>query len=103
MNVTYKQLKIKQNNVINKTITKNKPTIKFYKPTIKFYTIIMYDPDALFIHWVVINNTNGQINGEPIMEYMGPSPPIIHHYQFLLYEQPNKINKIILLILITKR
>lgn len=59
-----------------------------------FYMLIMYDSDAKYIHWIVINkqkySKNG-MNGETLIEYVGPNPPKgLHHYEFLLYEQNEK-------------
>jgi len=65
----------------------------------KFYTLIMYDPDANYLHWLVINIPGSQISqGRVIVPYKGPSPPppatFLHHYEFILYEQQNEIKEL---------
>jgi hypothetical protein len=53
------------------------------------YTLIMYDTDAKYIHWLVINKD--EEIGNTIIEYIDPNPPKgYHHYEFLLYEQKGR-------------
>jgi len=59
----------------------------------KKYALIMSDPDAVggnHIHWIVTNiKGNNFDEGNEILEYYGPHPPIgsgLHNYIFLLYE-----------------
>ena len=80
-------------NVISKTEMIETPNIQvmhnLYINPNALYTLIMYDTDAKYIHWLVINkNQNG---GDTIIKYIGPNPPKgYHHYEFLLYEQYGK-------------
>ena len=64
--------------------------------TNKFYTLIMYDKNAsteshYFIHWVVVNIPESNINkGQTVFKYKGPGPPKgtgEHLYTFVLYLQ----------------
>ncbi|KAJ9452782.1 Protein MOTHER of FT and TFL1-like protein 2 [Diplonema papillatum] len=63
-----------------------------------FYCLILYDPDApssshRFLgdvpHWVIWNCRSGDAgNGEVVLSYRGPSPPIgFHRYVFLICKQ----------------
>ena len=75
------------------TQTSNEPFInKFSKKKGLFYTLIFYDADANYIHWIV-NDTG------TILDYKAPNPQDnkIHHYIYLLFQSKklitNKINQ----------
>lgn len=66
---------------------------------VKLYTLIMYDPDANYLHWLIINIPGSHVfQGTVLVPYKGPSPPppatFMHHYEFILFEQRDKIDKI---------
>lgn len=77
-------------NVISKNEMTKLPNIQvmhnlYIRPN-ALYTLVMYDTDAKYIHWLVINKNEDTEN--TIIEYNGPNPPKgYHHYEFLLYEQ----------------
>jgi hypothetical protein len=77
-------------NIISKNEMTKLPNIQvmhnlYIKPN-ALYTLVMYDTDAKYIHWLVINKDKGP--GNTIIDYIGPNPPKgYHHYEFLLYEQ----------------
>jgi len=105
MNITYKK-KLLQGNIINQDNAIQKPTIVINRNNgngniNKLYTLILYDPDVQFVHWVSINNSGTKLNdtklngtkiNDELLKYIGPNPPNgIHNYQFLLYSQPSII------------
>lgn len=79
--------------------TGKQPTISYLFEPNELYTLIMYDPDTPmgdYVHWLVINIKDNINNGQTIIPYKGPSPPIntgIHRYIFYIYKQTNFINK----------
>lgn len=94
------------NNIIVKsqyltpTQTKNQPLVSGFEQTNNnYYTLIMYDPDTKhgdYVHWLIINIKNNINDGNILIPYKGPAPPIntgIHRYIFLLFKQDNLINK----------
>ena len=64
----------------------------------KLYTLIMYNPDTKhgdYIHWLVVNIKYSIKNGDVLIEYKGPQPPMnteIHRYIFILFVQNNIVN-----------
>jgi phosphatidylethanolamine-binding protein (PEBP) family uncharacterized protein len=76
-------------NILNKSEALKQPNIQIID-NYNLYTLIMYDPDAKYIHWLVVNKNNN--NGDTLIEYTGPNPPKgYHHYQFILYKQNQRI------------
>ncbi|XP_020089057.1 protein MOTHER of FT and TFL1 homolog 1-like [Ananas comosus] len=65
--------------------------------------VIMTDPDAPspseptmreWIHWMVVNIPGGKdpSQGQEVVEYMGPQPPVgIHRYVLVLFEQKSQL------------
>lgn len=89
-------------NVISKNEMTKLPNIQVMhnlyinKPN-ALYTLVMYDTDAKYIHWLVINKNED--TGNTIIEYTGPNPPKgYHHYEFLLYEQTGRYTRDIKII-----
>lgn len=98
-------LTINYNNiVINKQYltpsqTKQQPKVDFNFEPNSLYTLIMYDPDTLmgdYMHWIIINIKDNINNGDTLVSYKGPSPPIntgIHRYIFFIFKQDTIIYK----------
>ena len=65
------------NNETTQVSTKAKPIITLYQ--MPYSTLIMYDPDApsgTYLHYLVINIANGNINsGHTVISYAPPTPP----------------------------
>jgi len=92
------------NEIINRQFltplqTKQQPTVFYNFGPNELYTLIMYDPDTPhgdYTHWLIINIKDNIKNGEIIIPYKGPSPPMntgIHRYIFLLFRQEAQITK----------
>jgi hypothetical protein len=92
------------NGIINRQFltplqTKQQPTVFYNFVPNELYTLIMYDPDTPhgdYVHWLIINIKDNIKNGEILIPYKGPSPPIntgIHRYIFLLFRQQALIKK----------
>ncbi len=78
--------------------TTAEPVIRFPKKDGMFYTILMYDPDApvgTWLHMLKMNVSSGNIHGDVVASYVGPSPPAgsglgpqgTHRYITSVYEQ----------------
>jgi len=76
--------------------SRKQPTITWIQNNKReLYTLIMYDPNSIsksgtFIHWLVINIPENNINrGNIILPYFPPTPPDNnpHYYTFELYSQ----------------
>ncbi|XP_067626230.1 putative odorant-binding protein A5 [Eurosta solidaginis] len=85
------------------TQTKDIPKLEWAVEPSSYYTVIMINPDAPsrknpflaeFLHWLVVNIPDGDINkGDIIDPYSGPMPPKLgglFRYVFLVYKQPGK-------------
>ena len=92
------------NGIINKQFltplqTKQQPNVFYDFVPNELYTLIMYDPDTPhgdYVHWLIINIKDNIKNGEIIIPYKGPAPPMntgIHRYIFLLFRQQAIIKK----------
>ncbi|GJM99863.1 hypothetical protein PR202_ga17002 [Eleusine coracana subsp. coracana] len=67
------------------------------------FTLVMTDPDAPspsepsmreWLHWLVVNIPGGRepSQGEEVVPYMGPRPPLgIHRYVMVLYQQKSRV------------
>jgi phosphatidylethanolamine-binding protein (PEBP) family uncharacterized protein len=68
---------IVDNNETTQVSAKAKPVITLYQ--MPYSTLIMYDPDAssgTYLHYLVINIANGNINsGDTVTSYAPPTPP----------------------------
>ena len=80
------------NNETNENSTKNKPIILLYQ--MPYSTLIMYDldaPNGTYLHYLVINIQNGNINsGDTIVSYAPATPPPgsgTHRYIFEQLQQ----------------
>lgn len=95
--ITYNKNKV-DNNFLTPFQTNNQPRVSYNFDNNKFYTLIMYDPDTKhgdYIHWLIVNIKNNVKNGDILINYKGPAPPIntgIHRYIFILFEQEEKFN-----------
>lgn len=78
--------------------TKTEPKVKIFnliQPG-QLFTFIMLDrnnPQPNFVHWLIINNSNG-LDGNLILSYYPPDPPKntgIHNYTFYVLRQSKKI------------
>ena len=98
MEVFYNNKKIKNNEFLKPSETKDKPQIKYSFENNKLYTLLMYDPHSVYgnrFHWIAINIVNDIKNGNDLLPYTGPAPPPktgTHHYIFELYEQDRSID-----------
>lgn len=91
MRVIFNEKEIENGSLVNKDIAQSEPIIGFLCDPNKLYTILMYDIDAKFLHWLVVN-MNCSYNGDTVIKYMGPNPPSgIHRYYIYLYEQEGRI------------
>lgn len=87
-----------------------KPSMAVDPPTVSIagrhndlFTLVMTDPDAPspsepnmreWVHWVVVNIPGGTdpSQGEEVVPYMGPRPPVgIHRYVLVLFQQKAKL------------
>ncbi|XP_072960837.1 protein MOTHER of FT and TFL1 homolog 1-like [Typha angustifolia] len=79
------------------------PTLQIAGRTTDLYTLVMTDPDAPspsdptmreWLHWLVINMPGGTdpSQGEEVVPYMGPKPPVgIHRYVLVLFQQRSRL------------
>ncbi|KAF7101755.1 hypothetical protein CFC21_102998 [Triticum aestivum] len=87
-----------------------KPSIADAAPSIQItgragdlFTLVMTDPDAPspseptmkeWLHWLVVNIPGGSdpSQGEEVVPYMGPKPPLgIHRYVLVLFQQKARV------------
>ncbi|KAJ3692440.1 hypothetical protein LUZ60_012790 [Juncus effusus] len=103
MSVNYGSKHINNGCDIKPSLAANPPTLNIAGKTCDLYTLVMTDPDAPspseptmreWLHWLVVNIPGGTdpTQGEEVMPYMGPHPPIgIHRYVFVLFKQQSRL------------
>lgn len=105
VNLVYSGNKFKYREITSKKNTEYQPVVNFKKENDKLYTIIMVDPDAPiakennaeYLHWLIVNISNKNDNGDVINKYIGPNPPKgtgTHHYYICVFVQNNIIKKL---------
>ena len=78
--------------------TSKQPEILYKFNDNKLYSLIMYDPDTKhgdYLHWLIVNIRENINDGNILIPYKGPSPPIntgIHRYIFMIINQDSVIN-----------
>lgn len=101
MHIKFMDNKLSNNENVPIEITKNKPDVTLN--SIGYSTLIMYDidvpypgEDGVFIHWLVVNIPNSNINnGTTVIEYISPNPPEDsknHRYYIVEYLQSEFID-----------
>ncbi|KAG0514231.1 hypothetical protein BDA96_10G172700 [Sorghum bicolor] len=84
---------------IKPSLTAAAPVVQIAGRANDLFTLVMTDPDAPspseptmreLIHWLVVNIPGGAdpSQGETVMPYLGPCPPVgIHRYVLVVYQQ----------------
>ncbi|XP_008782387.1 protein MOTHER of FT and TFL1 homolog 1-like [Phoenix dactylifera] len=82
----------------------NPPMVQIAGRGSDLYTLVTIDPDAPspseptmreWLHWVVVNIPGGTdpSQGEEVVPYMGPRPPVgIHRYVLVLFRQKSRFS-----------
>jgi phosphatidylethanolamine-binding protein (PEBP) family uncharacterized protein len=87
LNVQYNSVKLNDSLEVNKQIVQKLPQIQIRLQVGKQYTLLMVDPDASWVHWILTNITSSNNYTTPL-SYLPPSPPAgKHRYVFGLFEQ----------------
>ncbi|TVU11351.1 hypothetical protein EJB05_44933 [Eragrostis curvula] len=88
---------------IKPSIAAAAPTVHIGGRTNELFTLVMTDPDAPSpseptmrecLHWLVVNIPGGRdpSQGEEVVPYVGPRPPVgIHRYVMVVYQQKARI------------
>lgn len=104
LKVSYDGNEIQLGSLVERSLTKNSPTVKYDGNANDIYTLVMIDPDAptpqnptlaQYLHWLIVNIPGNEVeNGQVLSSYVQPSPPKrsdAHRYIFLVYKQPEFI------------
>ncbi|KAG6475126.1 protein MOTHER of FT and TFL1 homolog 1-like [Zingiber officinale] len=79
------------------------PSVQIAGRPYDLFTLVMTDPDAPspsdptmreWLHWLVVNIPGGTdlSQGEEVVGYMGPRPPVgIHRYALVLFQQKSRL------------
>ena len=84
-----------QGNTLSKTESRSEPHVVWTPPPKgTMYTFLCWDPDASYLHWLVVNATgNGPESGTTITGWEPPTPPSgQHRYIFEVFQQATKLN-----------
>nr|AHY23236.1 flowering locus T [Agapanthus praecox subsp. orientalis] len=99
MSVSYGSKHINNGCDVKPSIAAEPPTVNLGGRMSELYTLVMIDPDAPspsdptmreWVHWVVVNIPGGTdpSQGQEVVPYMGPRPPLgIHRYVLVLFRQ----------------
>ncbi|KAJ1690650.1 hypothetical protein LUZ63_014805 [Rhynchospora breviuscula] len=103
MSINYGTKKINNGCDIKPSMAADPPTVNIAGKTSDLYTLVMTDPDAPspsdpkmreWLHWLVVNmpGSTDPSQGEVVVPYMGPQPPVgIHRYVFVLFQQATRL------------
>ncbi|KAG1366211.1 protein MOTHER of FT and TFL1 [Cocos nucifera] len=102
MSVSYGTKHVNNGCDVKPSMAINPPTVQIAGRRADLYTLVMTDPDAPspsdptmreWLHWVVVNIPGGTdtSQGEEVVAYMGPRPPVgIHRYVLVLFQQKSR-------------
>ncbi|KAG8075843.1 hypothetical protein GUJ93_ZPchr0006g45069 [Zizania palustris] len=88
---------------IKPSVTAAAPAVQIAGRANALFTLVMTDPDAPspseptmreWLHWLVVNIPGGKdpSQGEVVVPYMGPKPPVgIHRYVLVLFQQKARV------------
>ncbi|XP_078175039.1 protein MOTHER of FT and TFL1 homolog 1-like [Carex rostrata] len=89
---------------IKPSLAADPPFVKIGGRPCHLFTLVMTDPDAPSpsepsmrecLHWLVINIPGGTspIQGDEVISYVGPKPPLgIHRYTLVLFQQKSRLS-----------
>jgi hypothetical protein len=80
--------------ILSKINSRSQPQVEWTPPPKgTMYTFLCWDPDASWLHWLIVNATgNGPDSGTSAMSWAPPTPPSgQHRYIFEVFQQAGKI------------